>query len=603
MKKLLSILTCIALSSPVFAADVMVTDDITADTTWTADNEYIFDKPIFVKNGAVLTIEPGTTIYGNRNIGNDTFGSLIITRGCKIMADGTPNNPIVFTALQEREGIDDGSGLRDLTLTDNMLWGGLIILGQAILNTPDNPIINPGAPVIGEFQIEGFPAGDNADITYGGDNDADDSGVLRFVSIRYGGFEFQVDEEINGLTLGAVGSGTTIEFVEVFNNSDDGVEMFGGTVNLKYMVMAFNEDESFDWDQGYRGKGQFWVAIQKNVGVGSNYGAEMDGGDSNPKTLMPFATPMVYNATYIGSGSGATNPQTNSTWRMKDNTGGGYYNSLFTDFSDYVIRIDDTDTEAMVDAGLLNSGGNVFGSYTDWDGTNASLTNNNSTQELAMLTGTGTNTNTILGDQLVINSVSRDTDGGLDPRVLDLTSPVYDTSNMVPLPEADPFYTEVDHKGAVGTFNWLKGWTALDQLGYLASSPDDLKLDSEFLNVSTRGYVAAEAEREMNIGFIIIGSEPQTVYLTGKGPSLPVGSPLDDPKITLVDQVTQAVIESNSSWIDSPNKGLIESTLIPPTNDLEAAIVVTLPPGAYVLLVETESGNPGIAIGEAFKFE
>ncbi|MGK0189459.1 MAG: hypothetical protein ACI9R3_005276, partial [Verrucomicrobiales bacterium] len=315
------------------AADVTVTADISANTTWSTDNVYILRQSVFVTSDATLTIQPGTTILGGQDLINGTFGSLVITRGSKIMAEGTADAPIVFEAEDSRT--------RALTLEDSSLWGGLIILGKAVLNDADNPIINPSNPVLNEREIEGFPSGGNDDnIKYGGLDDDDNSGVLRFVSIRNGGFEFQQDEEINGLTLGAVGRGTTIEYVEVFNNSDDGVEFFGGTVNTRYMVMAFNEDESFDIDQGYRGTNQFWFAIQKNVGKGSNYAGEHDGGDSPNKVLEPFARTQVYNATYIGAGAGSANAQENYVFRLKDNWAGSYFNSVFTDFQGGAIRVD-----------------------------------------------------------------------------------------------------------------------------------------------------------------------------------------------------------------------------------------------------------------------
>ena len=603
MKKLIRLLAFAFVPVGANAADVPVTENISADTTWTADNDYILRKPIFVTDGAVLTIEPGTYVYATEDIAEGTFGSLVITRGCKIMAQGTPSAPIHFTALEERDGVPiAGGGTREITLEDSGYWGGLIILGNAILNTPDNPAI--GGSTVGTFEVEGFPAGgDNANIQYGGNNDEDDSGVLTFVSIRYGGFEFAQDEEINGLTLGAVGSGTTIKFVEVFNNQDDGVEMFGGTVDMKYMVMAFNEDESFDWDQGYRGRGQFWFALQKDVGAGSNYGAEMDGGDGDDKTLEPYAIPVILNATYIGSGANGNNPQSNAAWRMKDNTGGKYYNSVFDDFKEYVIRIDDDATLAQYDAGNLASGGNVFGLFGDYlePKTVASLARNGSTQELGMLNGEN-NSNTIIGDALVVDAVDRD-QGALvqvDPRVTDVMSPVWDTTTMIDIPEGhEDFFTEVDWKGAFGTFNWAKGWTYLDRQGYMATAQEDNKLDAEFINVSTRGLVGTGAGEEMNVGFILRGNEPQTVLFIGKGPSLGahgIANPLADPRIEIRDQATSALLAENHNWQDSPNAGLIELSTIPPSDEYEAAEVLTLSPGKYTMLLFGQ----GVGQGEIF---
>jgi hypothetical protein len=459
------------------AADVEVTADITTDTTWTADNAYILGKPIFVKEGATLTIQPGTTIYGYEDLEANTFGSLVITRGSKIMAEGTPSAPIVFTALAERDGIDG----QPITLEDSGLWGGLIILGNAILNTPDNPIINPTSPVIGTFDVEGFPAGSTDDITYGGDNDEDNSGVLRYVSIRFGGYEFAPDEEINGLTLGAVGSGTTIEYIEVFNNQDDGVEFFGGTVNTKYMVMAFNEDESFDWDQGFRGNGQYWFAIQRSVGEGSNYSLEMDGGDGDVKTLEPFAIPQIYNLTVIGSGADSANPQTNAALRMKENTGGFFHNSIFTDLLDYAIRIDDTDTENQQAAGNLGTFGVVWGTFGASDGSVASLTNNGSAAELAVINGID-NSNTI-ADPL-LGGISRTPDAGLDP-IPAAGSPAYAEPFSAPVSD---FFDDVDYKGAfaASTGNWAAGWTYLSQQGYFGN-------EARYIQTNNLGWVYSES--------------------------------------------------------------------------------------------------------------
>lgn len=448
-----NVLICHALQ----AADVEVVTDITTDTTWTADNEYLLGGPVWVRDGATLTIEPGTTIYGFEAEGAVTPGSLIVTRGSRIIADGTPEDPIVFTALAERDGIDDdgdpATPTIPVTLEDSGLWGGLVILGNAVLNKP-----NDDGKDFGEFKVEGFPTDTASDlVSYGGNDDTDDSGILRYVSIRYGGRELTTDNEINGLTLGAVGSGTTIEYIEVFNNSDDGVEFFGGTVDTKHMIMAFNEDEAFDIDQGYRGRAQFWFAIQKDVGAGSNFGGEHDGGDGDDKSLEPFARTTVYNATFIGGGS--NNPQENGAFRLKDNFAGQYHNSIFTGFRDYAVRIDDDLTKERANTeGDLSFENNIWYDIGTYDGTPESLTRNGSAEELANVSEKGNvYANPFLG------GTSRRSFGGLDPRPLD-GGAAY-TGDQSPLPN-DTFYTQVDYKGAFGAENWAAGWTHLSALGY-----------------------------------------------------------------------------------------------------------------------------------------
>ena len=450
--------------------DVLVNADIAVDTVWTSNNAYILRKPIFVTNGATLTIQPGTMVYGGQDFINNTFGSLVITRGCKIMADGTAENPIVFTAEESRT--------RELTLADTSLWGGLIILGQAVLNDAGNPFIQPDNPIANLREIEGFPSGEGANIQYGGLDDDDDSGVLRYVSIQYGGFEFAADEEINGLTLGAVGRGTTIEFVEVFNNSDDGVEFFGGTVNTRFMVMAFNEDESFDIDQGYRGKNQFWFAIQKSVGTGSNYGGEHDGGDSPDKTLEPFARSQVFNATFIGAGVGTTYDQDNLAFRLKDNFAGQYRNSIFTDYKNGIVRIDDETTAARtldVD-GDGNETGLDFDNNTFF-GFGEPLLRNGSAAEQEVIDATEGNT-TDVDPQL--RGISRTGDKGLDPRP-NPAGPAFTQGTMDP--PVDGFYQKTPFRGAFGADLWIKGWTELDAKGYVTDVEDipgtDIVVDAD----------------------------------------------------------------------------------------------------------------------------
>ncbi|MCF7740695.1 MAG: T9SS C-terminal target domain-containing protein, partial [Candidatus Marinimicrobia bacterium] len=218
---------------------------------WTADKTYLLDGLVYVEDGAVLNIEAGTVIKGKAD--SDPTAALIISQGAKIYAEGTATNPIIFTA----EG-DDVSDPYDVEFNTRGQWGGLIILGKAVTNETATDGIS---------YIEGIE--EESDRTrFGGTDDSDNSGVLRYVSIRHGGAELAPGDEINGLTLGAVGSGTTIEYVEVFANKDDGVEWFGGTVNTKHLVAAFCGDDGFDHDMGLRNKMQFLFTIQDPESAG-----------------------------------------------------------------------------------------------------------------------------------------------------------------------------------------------------------------------------------------------------------------------------------------------------------------------------------------------
>ena len=207
-----------------------VSGHITTNTTWTNDKVYRMDGFIYIDSNATLTIQPGTIVRGIKL----TKGSLIVTRGGKLIADGTVDKPIIFTS-------DEPAGTR--TYGD---WGGIIVLGNAPIN-----------PVGGQATIEGGVNNAAGDGQYGGPNAADNSGIIRYVRIEYSGIPFSANNEINGLTMGGVGSGTIIDYVMVSYNGDDSFEWFGGTVNCKHLIAYKGVDDDFDTDFGFAGKVQF----------------------------------------------------------------------------------------------------------------------------------------------------------------------------------------------------------------------------------------------------------------------------------------------------------------------------------------------------------
>lgn len=282
-----------------------VTDaDVAADTTWWVnDTLYKLDGFVYVESGKVLVIEEGTVVQGMAGTGVDA-SALVVARGGKIFAEGTASQPIIFT-------FDGDAG--NTAATTRGQWGGLIVLGNGVLNS------SPGTT-----QIEGIPTTETRG-NYGGTDNADNSGILRYVSIRHGGSNIGADNEINGLTLGGVGSGTTIEFIEIVGNNDDGVEFFGGAPNVKFLISAFNADDAIDYDEGYVGKNQYFIVHQDGTSGAADRGGEHDGG-TDPETAQPYAIPVFYNVTMVGnSGSRALT--------FRDNAGGKYYNSIFTGFS------------------------------------------------------------------------------------------------------------------------------------------------------------------------------------------------------------------------------------------------------------------------------
>ncbi len=429
---------------------ITVTDaDIVGDVLWTAENTYVLQGRVFVEDGETLTIEAGTVVKGKPGQGEDA-SALIVARGGKIFAEGTPTNPIIFTAEA-----DDVTDPNDLPLNARGLWGGVIILGRGVINVAG-----------GEENIEGIPTTEPRAI-YGGNDDDDNSGVFRYVSIRYGGTNIGANNEINSLTMGAVGRGTTIEFVESFNNADDGFEWFGGTVNTRYLVSAFNEDDGFDYDEGWRGKNQFWFLIQAEDAGGS--GGEHDGG-TTPEDGQPFAIPEVYNATLIGSGASSTNSRNDFALNIDDNAGGKYFNSIFTDFFGGAVLIEDLpsgeDSRARLDAGDLEL------QYNIWHNFGAGPTPNEFFPQDFVRTYMTDAANANRFEDPQLRGISRATDGGLDPRPAD-GSPAFTDVKQVP---NDGFFQQPSYAGAFGEDNWAADWTFISELRILnsagAATPD-----------------------------------------------------------------------------------------------------------------------------------
>lgn len=241
---------------------VSVTGAISQNTTWTADKIYQLNQKVVVEAGVTLTIAPGTIIKGSPGTGS-LASALIIARGGKINAAGTASQPIIFTSTSDNIDIGQTAGT-NLSENDRGLWGGLLVLGNAPCSFSGDLL---------EVQIEGIPADDTFGL-YGGDDPADNSGVIQYVSIRHGGALIGEGNEINGLTLGGVGTGTVIDNVEVIANVDDGIEFFGGTVNASNLLVWAQGDDGLDIDQAYSGTIDNAVVI---LGAASDHALEIDG--------------------------------------------------------------------------------------------------------------------------------------------------------------------------------------------------------------------------------------------------------------------------------------------------------------------------------------
>ncbi len=254
---------------PVEDKDVnVISSNITENTTWKNDKIYQLGTRVTVEEGVTLTIEAGTVIKGELGTGTNAT-ALLVARGATLMAEGEADAPIIFTTVGDEitpEDVKAGDiGSPNLETTANGLWGGVIILGSAPISASNDD------GELSEVQIEGIPTSDPNGL-YGGNEADDNSGVIKYISIRHGGSNIGSGNEINGLTLGGVGTGTTIENVEVVSNQDDGVEWFGGTVNVKNVVSWNVNDDAIDCDQAWHGTLDNFVVIAP-----ADHNFELDG--------------------------------------------------------------------------------------------------------------------------------------------------------------------------------------------------------------------------------------------------------------------------------------------------------------------------------------
>ena len=296
--------------------NLILSGKITSNLTLKANKIYKLRGLVYVSNGATLTIEPGTKIVGEA----DKNGSLIITRGSKIMAEGTASNPIIFTSEKPSPKRGD--------------WAGLVILGAA----PTNASFN-GQAGIGE--IEGGINNTEGLGLYGGTNAADNSGILKYVRVEYAGYAFLPDKEINGITFGGVGNGTTVDYVEVAYANDDSFEWFGGTVNCSHLISYKGLDDDFDTDNGFSGKIQFGIAVRDSqvADVSGSNAFESDndanGSSLTPKTSATFSNMTIIgpiNSSSTGTNAGSINSLFQHALQVRRNSSISVFNSVFTGF-------------------------------------------------------------------------------------------------------------------------------------------------------------------------------------------------------------------------------------------------------------------------------
>jgi len=288
-----------------------VAGEINDKLVMTSDRNWLLSGGVFVGQGAILEIPEGQTIYADAEI--TTF--LSVKQGGKIKAEGSSNNPIVFTPLKNNPTYGD--------------WGGIIVNGYATINT-------------------GLTAeGEGGTGIYGGTDDNDNSGILKYIRVEYAGKILGTDNELNGFSFNGVGDGTTVEYIQAYKGSDDGIEFFGGTVNVRYAVSTHNQDDAFDWTHGWRGKGQYWLVQQGPDGGDRGIEADNNGDDN---TLEPYSNPTLANITLLGTDDG---DGSNTGMRLREGTKGKIYNAFVTGFPKYGIRVSDEVTLNNLAAGEL----------------------------------------------------------------------------------------------------------------------------------------------------------------------------------------------------------------------------------------------------------
>ncbi len=313
MKRVLALLMIMGLIFvPASFAQQAVEGDITSDTTWSGD--VLLKGAVFVQSGATLTIEKGVTVFGEKA----TIGTLIIAQGAKLNINGTEDEPVVFTS-------DQGANAQRAD------WGGIIINGYATINKEGG--IGEGEGDTGQYGCSGAEC-----------NDKDNSGTMQYFRVEFAGIEFSPENELNGIALQGVGSGTTLDHFQVHANKDDGIEMFGGTVDWKYGILTECADDSIDWTEGWRGAVQFAVVQQK--ADDADQGLECDNLGKDP-SATPRANPDMYNLTVIGDPSTTYGDESDIGVLLRAGTAVNLRNSIIMGFKEAGVDIDDEETYAV----------------------------------------------------------------------------------------------------------------------------------------------------------------------------------------------------------------------------------------------------------------
>lgn len=401
---------------------VRVGSDIVTDTVWETGKRYVLEETIFVEN-AQLTIEPGVIIEG------EAGSALIVTSSAKLFARGSRNEPVVFTSAKP-----DGDRARGD-------WGGVVLLGKAPVNEPD-------------AAIEGVPETDLRG-RFGGADPDHSCGVLQYTRIEFAGFEVYKNNELNGLTLGGCGSNTIVQNVQVHRALDDGIEMFGGTVDLQNIVVTGAADDSIDWDWGWNGRVQF--AVVQQYGDAGDNAFEGDNNGSNHSAL-PRSEPTFYNVTLYGSGRSA---KEHRAILLREGSGGHFHNMIIDSFAIEALDTRDEIT-TLVDMGALTFSHNLVSS-------NGHLGNLTATEETED-DDFGFHEEAWIQTPSLVNTVQ--VKSGLQISASNESSPYFRPVGMVRTmkakrpPKREFFDESAEYLGAINnraSSSWLDDWTAFPE--------------------------------------------------------------------------------------------------------------------------------------------
>jgi hypothetical protein len=393
-------------SSSSRAATVVLEGELNGKVKLKPKNTYVLVGGVFVNGN--LIIKPGTTIVG-------TEGSfLVIKQGARITAEGTAADPIVFTSVNRAGQRNRGD------------WGGLIINGKAPINVPG-----------GTAQGEGNTG------AYGGTDAADDSGIMKYVRVEYGGFAISPDNELNCIAFQGVGNTGTFDFIESAWGGDDAFEWFGGTANAKHLVGVGYDDDGFDWTFGWSGKLQFGIIQQRKDA--SDTGIEADNNE-NGVEFLPRSAPKISNITLIGAP--AAGPGSKLGMVLRRGTAGDIRNFIVLGFKNLGVEVRDA-AVTQFNNGALSLNGGIF-----FNNGNGLTTPANFTATTAE--GIATKSQKIQEVDPKITDPYSETAPNFKPLA---DSPALNAANTVAGFTNDAFFEAANYLGAIGTTDWTLGWT------------------------------------------------------------------------------------------------------------------------------------------------